>query len=156
MGILSIAGLALLLAIFIFLPLYLAMYYRKEYDRLYSLKKSSEVRLGQIAEHLVPFTKNFKHDPKRAHFLGMPIDYIVFEDDKIIFLEVKTGGSRLSATQQAIKKLIEDKQVVWEELRLEPEKPTVKTKLLEIGHGRDKYGNWIQLGGHTSLHDIKY
>ena len=93
---------------------------RAAYKDLLSRKISSEVRLGQIAEHLVPFLDNFKHDPKRAHFLGMPIDYIVFENDKITFVEVKTGYSHLSPKQQAIKKLIEDKQVYWEELRLSP------------------------------------
>lgn len=97
-----------------------SFYQRTQYKKLLSRKISSEVRLGQIAEHLVPFLDNFKHDPKRAHFLGMPIDYIVFEDDKITFVEVKTGYSHLSPKQQAIKKLIEDKQVYWEELRLSP------------------------------------
>ena len=93
---------------------------RRNYKDLLSRKISSEVRLGQIAEHLVPFLENFKYDPKKAHFLGMPIDYIVFEDDKIIFLEVKTGYSHLSLKQRAIKRLVEDKQVYWEELRLAP------------------------------------
>jgi predicted Holliday junction resolvase-like endonuclease len=96
------------------------IHYRARYKEILSRKISSEVRLGQIAEHLVPFLENFKHDPKRAHFLGMPIDYIVFDDDKITFVEVKTGYSHLSPKQQAIKKLIEDKQVYWEELRLSP------------------------------------
>ena len=86
--------------------------------KILSQKKSSEVRLGQISEHLAPFLLNFKHDPKKAHFLGMPIDYIVFEEDNIIFLEVKSGGAQLSKTQQHIKKLVEDKKIAWEVMRI--------------------------------------
>lgn len=86
--------------------------------KILSQKKSSEVRLGQISEHLAPFLLNFKHDPKKAHFLGMPIDYIVFDEDRVIFLEIKSGGAQLSKTQQQIKKLIEDKKVVWEVMRI--------------------------------------
>ena len=86
--------------------------------KILSQKKSSEVRLGQISEHLAPFLLNFKHDPKKAHFMGMPIDYIVFEEDNIIFLEVKSGGAQLSKTQQHIKKLVEDKKIIWEVMRI--------------------------------------
>lgn len=86
---------------------------------LLSQKKSSEVRLGQISEHLAPFLKDFKHNPKKAHFLGMPVDYIVFEDDEIIFLEIKSGKSQLSKTQQNIKKLVSDGKVSWEVMRID-------------------------------------
>jgi predicted Holliday junction resolvase-like endonuclease len=110
----------LVCAIIVIFSLTYVLITRLSYKKLLSRKISSEVRLGQIAEHLVPFLENFKYDPKKAHFLGMPIDYIVFDENKIIFLEVKTGYSKLSPTQQAIKKLVEDKKVYWEELRLSP------------------------------------
>jgi predicted Holliday junction resolvase-like endonuclease len=90
----------------------------ESYSKLLSQKKSSEVRLGQISEHLVPFLKEFKYDPKKAHFLGMPIDYIVFDDDQIVFLEVKTGESQLSSTQRSIRNLVKDKKVSWEIIRI--------------------------------------
>jgi predicted Holliday junction resolvase-like endonuclease len=86
------------------------------------------VRLGQIAEHLVPVLRYFKYDPKKAHFLGMPVDYIIFENDKIVFLEVKTGRSSLSRTQRDIKKLITEGKVVWEEIRLTPEVVTLEDR----------------------------
>ena len=89
-----------------------------EYSRLLSQKKSSEVRLGQISEKLVPFLKFFKYDPKNAYFIGMPIDYIVFEDDKIIFVEIKTGDSALSKKQNAIKNIIKNKNVEFEIIRI--------------------------------------
>lgn len=89
------------------------------YDKLASQKKSSEVRLGQISEHLVPFTKSFPFDPKQARFLGSPVDMVVFTDDKIVIVEVKTGGSQLSEKQKKIRKLVEDKKIEWFELRIE-------------------------------------
>ena len=56
----------------------------EEFKKLLGQKKSSEVRLGQISENLAPFLDDFKYNPKRAHFLGQPIDYIIFEDDEVI------------------------------------------------------------------------
>jgi len=92
---------------------------KTNYNTILSQKKSSEVRVGQIAENLAPFLKDFKYNPKKAHFMGAPIDYVVFEDDKVIFLEIKSGKSRLSKGQQNIKKLVEDGKVVWETMRIE-------------------------------------
>lgn len=86
--------------------------------KLLSQKKSSEVRLGQISENLAPFLKDFKYDSKRTHFLGNPIDYIIFEEDKIVFLEIKSGESRLSPSQKNIKNLIKDGKVEWDEMRI--------------------------------------
>lgn len=91
----------------------------EEYKKLFNQKKSSEVRLGQISESLAPFLANFKYDPKRAHFLGMPIDYIIFEDDRVVFLEVKSGQAQLNPTQKSIKTLIENKKVTWDEMRID-------------------------------------
>ena len=89
--------------------------------RILSQKKSSEVRLGQISEQLVPFLSVFKFDPKRAHFIGQPIDYVVFEDDAVTFVEVKSGGAQLTSIQKSIKKLIQDGKVRWEEIRVNGE-----------------------------------
>lgn len=89
-----------------------------ECAKLLSQKKSSEVRLGQISEQLVPFLDKFKYDPKNAHFIGMPIDYIVFNNDEIVFVEVKSGGSTLSKKQSEIKKLINGCKVRFETIRI--------------------------------------
>ena len=50
-----------------------------KYNTLLSQKKKSEVRLGQITEHIVPFLDAFHYNQKRAQFLGSPIDFVVFE-----------------------------------------------------------------------------
>lgn len=89
-----------------------------ELKKLKSQKKSSEVRTGQIAEHFVPLLKDFKYNRKQARFLATPIDFIIFEDDEIIFMEVKTGNSQLTTTQRKVRDLIEAKKVKWEVLRI--------------------------------------
>lgn len=97
-----------------------------DYRKVLSQKKSSEVLLGQVAEKIAPFTDVFPHDPRKASFLGNPIDYIVFDDDKIIFIEVKSGNSRLSDKQKKIKNLVLEKKIVWEEIKIKPDEVNEK------------------------------
>ena len=89
--------------------------------KLLSQKKSSEVRVGQIAEQLMPILNDFPYDRKKVRGLFNPIDAIVFEDDEIIFMEFKTGKAQLSQKQRNIKKLVEAGKVRWEERRIEGE-----------------------------------
>jgi len=91
---------------------------KQDYSKLLSQKKSSEIVLGQVAEKLVPFTDLFEHDPQKASFLGNPIDFVVFNDDEVVFIEVKSGNSKLTAKQRRIKKVIQDKKVRWEEIKI--------------------------------------
>jgi predicted Holliday junction resolvase-like endonuclease len=86
--------------------------------KILSQKKSGEVRLGQIAEKLAPFLKDFTYNPENAIFLGQPIDYVVFEDDEVIFVEIKSGKAQLSPKQRHIKKLIENNCVSWKTMRI--------------------------------------
>lgn len=90
----------------------------QKHKKLLSQKKSSEVRLGQISEQLAPFLDGFTYDTQNTKFLGQPIDLIAFEQDKVVFIEVKTGKSQLSAKQKNIKDLINNGQVFWEEFRI--------------------------------------
>ena len=83
-----------------------------------SQKKSSEVRLGHIAETLAPFLDQFEFDPETCTFMGRPIDYISFGDDEITFIEVKSGKSQLSAKQRHIRDLVNNKLVAWKEVRI--------------------------------------
>ena len=91
---------------------------REAHSKLLSQKKSSETNTGQIVEQLAPFLDHFKYNPKKAQFLGQPIDYIIFEDDQIIFVEVKSGKSRLSPKQRNIKRLVTEGKVTWDEIRV--------------------------------------
>jgi predicted Holliday junction resolvase-like endonuclease len=74
---------------------------------------------GKVTEHIVPYFPGFDLDPKDIRFLGTPIDLIAFnglntaEEVEIVFIEVKTGRSVLSAREKAVKKAVEEKRVSW-------------------------------------------
>lgn len=87
---------------------------------LLSQKKSSETRLGQISEHIVPFLEGCRHDPKSLIFLGNPIDYVAFNFDEgsITFLEVKSGNSKASKRQKTVKNIVKTGRIFYEELRI--------------------------------------
>lgn len=94
----------------------------EETDKLKKLthqKKSSEVRLGHIAETLAPFLDQFDFEPEQCSFLGQPIDYISFGEDEITFIEVKSGKSQLNSKQRHIRDLIKNKFVSWKEIRIQ-------------------------------------
>ena len=93
---------------------------REKNKTLLSQKKSSETRLGQISEHLVPFLENCPYNPKDLHFLGNPIDYVIFDfdDGKITFLEVKSGNSKPSKRQKTIKNIIKSGRIFYDEIRI--------------------------------------
>jgi len=82
------------------------------------LKKSQSVKYGKISEQFMPFVHNYPYEPSRFRFIGSPIDGVQFEDDRIIFVEFKTGKSRLTSSQEKVRKIIEKKRVTWEEFRI--------------------------------------
>jgi len=126
----------LILGLVVLFCVSVSVMYKQKYSRILSQKKSSEVRLGQIAEQLTPFLNQFNHDPKQARFIGMPIDLIVFEDHGIFFVEVKTGNARLSNNQSKYKKLVEEGKVFWEEIQIKPDGVKVTTFKLAPDTGR--------------------
>lgn len=80
--------------------------------------RSAYVKFGKTFEQFVPFTKNFTQEEKNGFiFLGMPIDGIIFGQDKIKFIEIKTGEAQLSGKQRKIKKMVENGQVEFQEVR---------------------------------------
>ena len=93
--------------------------------------KSRAVIGGQFSEQLAPYLPNFKYLPTECKFIGKPIDFLVFKgmDEKnineIVFMEVKSGNSKLSAQEKNLKDAIDKKKVRWEEYRI-PEEITRK------------------------------
>ena len=80
---------------------------------------SMRVKHGQAWEAFVPLMETFENKlgPKcNAVFLGQPIDLIYFNDDEIVFVEVKTGNSRLSNRQRNVRNLVKDRKIRWEEV----------------------------------------
>lgn len=86
--------------------------------------RSRAVTAGQFAEQLAPYLPDFPYRPTEARFLGKPVDLIVFRglDDgavgEIVFIEVKSGGSKLSSTERGIREAVENGRVRFEEYRV--------------------------------------
>lgn len=74
---------------------------------------------GQVSEQLAPYFPDFPFKPSECRFLGKPVDLLVFEgmDDKhierVVFVEVKTGSSQLSAQERRLRDAIEAGRVEW-------------------------------------------
>jgi predicted Holliday junction resolvase-like endonuclease len=97
-----------------------------QYDKLLSQKKSSEVRTGKIAEQIAPFLADYPRNPRTARFIGDPIDFVHFDEDKVTFVEVKSGKSQLSKKQRGIRDMIKDGKVEFIIYRVEGETPPTK------------------------------
>jgi len=89
---------------------------RKSLKKINFSKSSLSVKYGKTMEELAPFMKNYPYNPENFKFIGSPIDGIQFDEDKIIFVEFKTGSSKLSKKQKKIKKMIEDKKLFFKEI----------------------------------------
>lgn len=82
-------------------------------------RQSLATTYGRITEQWAPFLARYPHDPQRFRFIGGPIDGIQFEDDRIVFVEIKASRSSLTADQRRIRQLVEEKRVEWLEFRVE-------------------------------------
>lgn len=91
---------------------------RNKIKELVSSKQSLATKYGKMSEQFMPFLKDYPYDSQNFRFIGTPVDGIQFEDDRIVFVEFKTGDSRLSAKQKNIRELIYKKKVKWEEVRI--------------------------------------
>jgi predicted Holliday junction resolvase-like endonuclease len=91
---------------------------KNELDSVKGKQISERVRLGQVSENVTPFLSAFPYDPKRVRGLFQPIDLLVFNDDEIVFVEVKTGDAALTEKQRNIKRLIDEGKVRFEIHRL--------------------------------------
>lgn len=98
-------------------------------DSIKEIRKDSVTRsrsslTGKIWEQVVSLIPGFKHNPADMRFIGSPVDYIVFKGmskkdiEKIIFLEIKTGDSKLTEQQEKIKRAVKAGRVSWQEYRI--------------------------------------
>lgn len=79
--------------------------------------KSMHIKHGKSFEQLFPFMDNYPYDYRNFRFIGDPIDGLSFEDNKIVFIEFKTGSSNLTEKQKKIRYLIENGKVEWKEVK---------------------------------------
>lgn len=92
-----------------------------------SQKIQRSVLGGLFTEQIAPFLPDFPEDlkPSEARFIGKPIDFIIFKGmderaiEEVVFVEVKTGRSSLSAQEKALRTAIEQKRVRWYEYRFD-------------------------------------
>jgi len=92
---------------------------QKELVKTVSQKKSSEVRLGKISEQMAPFTEQWPWESNDFRFIGSPIDGVQFTEDCLIFVEIKTGKSRLSKGQVRVRELVETGKVKFVSCRID-------------------------------------
>lgn len=103
--------------------------------------QSRAIVRGQIYEQLVPYLPGFRFNPKDAQFLGRPVDFVVFDGldqgelRRIVFVEVKTGGAKLTTRERLVRDAIRGGHVEWAEIRADaalalpqpPPRTTTKT-----------------------------
>lgn len=98
----------------------------KELQVLKSQQQSKSVRLGLLAEQIIPLKSDFPFDYKNLVPMFRPIDYLVFEENRIVFLEIKMGKSQMSDKQKNIARLIREGKVEFVEYRISEEGINVK------------------------------
>ncbi len=88
-----------------------------------AIARSRAVLTGQFSEQIAPYLPGFLYSPTECKFIGKPIDFVVFNglDEKnvkeIVFVEVKSGKSRLSGTENSVKDAVLNGRVKWAEYR---------------------------------------
>lgn len=89
-----------------------------------AVQRSQAVTVGKVHEQLIPYLPDFRYNPKDVRFLGTPVDLVVFDGlaegavRRVVFLEVKTGGSALTGRERQVRDVIEAREVEWAELRV--------------------------------------
>ncbi len=89
-----------------------------------AVQRSQAIIAGKVHEQLIPYLPAFPYNPKDVRFLGSPIDLVVFDGlaegrvRRIVFLEVKTGGSDLTSRERRVRDVVQAREVEWAELRV--------------------------------------
>lgn len=93
-------------------------------ERKDAIKRSGAVILGAVYEKVLPFLPDFPYAPKDMVFIGKGFDYLVLDGlsegnlRKIVFLEVKSGTSRLNINEKMISEIVQDGPIEWKEYRI--------------------------------------
>lgn len=90
-------------------------------ERADAVRRSRAIVSGQAAEQLAPWLPAFPWDPSECRFVGKPIDFIVFcgaaagRIEEVVFVEVKTGSSGLSAVERSLREAVAGGRVRYAE-----------------------------------------
>jgi predicted Holliday junction resolvase-like endonuclease len=102
-------------------------YWKSQYTTMIredAVHRSQAITAGKVHEQLIPYLPVFPYNPKDVRFLGSPVDLVVFDGlaagcvERIVFLEVKTGGAGLTQRERSVRDAIQDGEVEWAELRI--------------------------------------
>lgn len=84
------------------------------------------VNIGFILERMFPSLAEFPYCCEDCRSIFDPIDYLVFEGlaakgkvEKLLWIEIKTGGARLNQHEKQIKSLVDRKELAWDVYSLE-------------------------------------
>jgi predicted Holliday junction resolvase-like endonuclease len=96
--------------------------------------RSRSVLSGKVQEQLAPLFPEFfaQFNPVDARFLGSPFDFLVFDGldggelvERVVFVEVKSGNSKLNARERLVRDAIQEGRVEYQLLRLPlPQEPS--------------------------------
>jgi len=79
---------------------------------------SARVKMGQIGEQFACIHTNFKYDRKETKALLQPVDFVCFEENEVVFVDIKTGNAQLSSKQRRIRDNVRAGRVRWEVFRI--------------------------------------
>ena len=97
-------------------------------ERENAIKNSRSVLVGNFSEQLSPYLPNFPLKPSEVKFLGKPVDFIGFKGldnkkiEEIVFIEVKSGKSKMNTTEKSIEEAIKHKRIKFVEYRVDLER----------------------------------
>ncbi len=91
---------------------------RRKVADLISRKQSLSTTYGKITEQFAPFMASYPYDPQNFRFLGTPIDGVQFNENEVVFVEIKSNKSKPSQLQNRIRQLVEAGRVRWMEFRI--------------------------------------
>tara|TARA_B100001750_G_C15475368_1_gene582171 strand:+ start:575 stop:958 length:384 start_codon:yes stop_codon:yes gene_type:complete len=80
--------------------------------------RSLSSKYGKLTEQFLPLIDSYPWNSQKFRFLGSPIDGVQFEDDKVIFVEFKTGNSQLSKNQRHIRDIVEANKVEFQIIKI--------------------------------------
>jgi predicted Holliday junction resolvase-like endonuclease len=89
-----------------------------------AVQRSQAVTMGKVHEQLIPYLPDFPYNPKDVRFLGSPVDLVIFDGlaagrlERIVFVEVKTGGAVLTSRERCVRDVVQARDVEWAELRV--------------------------------------
>lgn len=96
-----------------------------KHQRKDAVKRSRSVLAGQVYEQIAPLLPGFPCDINNVQFIGRPVDFVGFCTDsksgnveEIVFIEVKSGGSTLSAREKSVREAVEKHRVRYVEYRI--------------------------------------